>query len=82
MSLVTQMIVAEKYGVRLTIEQLSEAMGLAKQTIYNQVAKGAFPIVTYVDSGKRWCDYRDVAAYLDHCRAQALKEHADAATPA
>ena len=62
---------ADKYGLRLTMAQLADAIGLAKQTIYNQTAKGEFKVKTYVDGGQRWCDYRDLAAVLDGCRDRA-----------
>lgn len=74
MSLMTEAIVAEKYGLRLTVDQLGDAIGLARNTIYNQVAKGEFSVPTYMDGGKRWCDYRDVAKYLDVCRARATTQ--------
>lgn len=64
-SLVTQMLVAERYGLRLTVDQLVTLLGLAKSTIYNGISQGTFPIPTYVDNGKRWADYRAVAAHLD-----------------
>jgi predicted DNA-binding transcriptional regulator AlpA len=67
----TQAIIVDKYGLRLTIEQLADAMQIAKSTIYNQVAKGTFPIPTYVEGGKRYAAYQDVAEYLDGCRAMA-----------
>jgi hypothetical protein len=70
-SLVTQMIIADKYGPRLNIEQLANVLGLSKGAVYNQVSAGVFPIVTYVDGGKRWADYRDVAEHLDNCRETA-----------
>ena len=70
MSLLHEAIVAEKYGLRLTVEQLGSAICLAPQTIYNQIAKGVFRVPTYVDGGKRYCDYRDLAAYLDSRRAE------------
>ena len=70
-SLVTQMIIADKYGPRLSVEQLASVMGLSKGAIYNQVSAGTFPVITYVDSGKRWADYRDVAEHLDKCRDTA-----------
>lgn len=79
MSLVTQMIVAEKYGARLNTKQLGELLGLAPRTINNQTSAGTFPIPTYVEGGARWADFRDVADYLDSCRARAL---ADAGLPA
>jgi predicted DNA-binding transcriptional regulator AlpA len=78
MSLVTQMIVAEKYGVRLGMEQLAEAIGMTKPAIYNAVSSGRFAIPTYIDGGKRWADYRDVAAHLDACREKALEQAAAA----
>lgn len=71
MSLLTQAYLLEKFGPRLTIEQLSQVLGLAKGSIYNQISAQTFPIPTYVDASKRWADYRDVAFYLDACRAKS-----------
>lgn len=68
MSLMHEAIIAEKYGLRLTVEQLADALGLAKNTIYNQLAKGTFGVKTYLDGKQRWADYRDLAAYLDSQR--------------
>lgn len=65
------MIVAERYGVRLTTEQLAECLGLSKGAVYNQMSAGTFPIPTYLDGGKRWADFRDVAAHFDKCRESA-----------
>ena len=70
MSMVGEMYLREKYGMRMTMEQLGKEIGLARNTIYNQVAAGAFSIKTYVDGGKRWADPRDVADYCDACRAR------------
>ena len=74
MSLMTQAIVAETYGLRLTMDQLAKALGIARNTIYNRVAKGEFTVPTYLDGGQRWADYRDVAAYLDACRGRATMQ--------
>jgi predicted DNA-binding transcriptional regulator AlpA len=71
MSLITQVMVAEKYGLRLNMEQLAEVLGLAKGTVYNQTSRGECPVKTYVDCGKRWADFRDVAEYFDRVREQA-----------
>ncbi len=71
MSLLTQIIVAEKYGLRLTMEQLAEVLDLAKGTLYNKVTAGACPVPTYVDGNKRWADHRDVAKHFDDMRATA-----------
>lgn len=70
-SLVTQMVVAEKYGLRLNTEQLSEVLGIARATVLNQISSATFPIPTYKDAGQRWADYRDVAQHIDNCRAAA-----------
>ena len=72
MSLLHQAMIFERYGPRLTMEQLGEALGLATQTVYNQVAKGTCKVKTYVDGGKRFADYRDLAAYLDSVRERSL----------
>ncbi len=65
------MFIAERYGLRLNIEQLANVLGLSKGAIYNQLSGGSFPIATYLDGGKRWADYRDIAEHLDHCRDRA-----------
>ena len=70
-SLVTQMIVAEKYGVRLNMEQLAAVLKLTVPSLYNQVSSGKLQIPTYMDQGKRWADYRAVADYLDDCADKA-----------
>lgn len=57
MSLLHEAIIVEKYGLRLSIEQLSDALGIAKNTIYNQIAQGTFKVKTYVDGGKRFADF-------------------------
>lgn len=41
MSLMTQAIVAETYGLRLSMDQLAKALGIARNTIYNHLAYGA-----------------------------------------
>jgi hypothetical protein len=71
MSLLHEAIIAEKFGLRLTMDQVGSALGIARNTIYNQIAQGKFSLRTYVDGGKRYADYRDVAAYLDQLRANA-----------
>ncbi len=71
MSLVTQMMVAERYGIRLGVEQIAEVLGVKKSSIYARICDGSLGIPTYTDIGKTWADYRDVAAYLDRCRESA-----------
>lgn len=71
MSLLTQAYLLEKYGPRLTIDQLAEVLGIAAGSIYNLVSANQLALPTYVDGKRRWADYRDVATYLDACRARA-----------
>ncbi len=71
-SLFAQLVLAEKYGgMRLTMDQLAEALGMARGSVYNQISAGTFPVPTYVEAGKRWADVRDVAAHFDRQRAAA-----------
>lgn len=71
MSLLTQVIVAEKYGLRLDLAQLAEILDVQPTTLRNQISAGTCKVPTYVDSGKRWADHRDVAAHFDTLRASA-----------
>lgn len=70
-SLVAQMVLIERYGVRLTMEQLAKELGMARGSVYNQISAGSFSIPTYMDAGKRWADCRDLAAHFDACRERA-----------
>lgn len=71
MSLLTQVIVAEKYGLRLDMEQLAEVLDIKRGTLYNQISAGTCPVPTYVDGAKRWADHRDVAAHFEAMRQKA-----------
>lgn len=70
-SLVSQMVIFEKYGARLNVEQLADALGITKGALYNQFSAGTCQVRTYLDAGKRWADFRDVADYLDQMRKLA-----------
>ena len=65
MSLFTQALVVEKYGLRLNAEQLADALGITKAALYNQISAGTCPVKTYLDGGKRWASYQAVAEHLD-----------------
>lgn len=71
MSLFATMLLAERYGLRMTMDQLAQELGMARGSVYNQISAGTFPIATYVESGKRWADVRDVAAHFDRQWAAA-----------
>lgn len=70
-SLVTQIILAEKYGLRVDMEQLAAILGREKATVMNQVSAKTLGIRTYMDGGKRWADVRDVADHFDRMREKA-----------
>lgn len=70
MSILLQAMLFEKYGPRLDLDDLADALSISKSTIYNQMSAGTFPVKTYLD-GKRYADVRDVAEYLDERRKEA-----------
>ncbi len=71
MSLLTQAYFLERYGPRLSAEQLADVLGVTKPTLYNQISAGTCPVKTYLEGGKRFADYRDVAEHFDRARLQA-----------
>jgi len=71
MSLLPQLILAEKYGMRLDMQNLARELDMAKGTLMNQISAGTLGIKTYMDGGKRWADVRDVAAHYDRMREKA-----------
>lgn len=71
MSIITQAIVVEKYGFRADVDALAKILGMSKGSVRNRISEGKLPIVTYVDGGKRWADYRDIAEYIDRCRPKS-----------
>lgn len=78
MSLLTQAYLLEKYGPRLNMEQLSEALGIAVSTLHKRIGSRDIDLPTYVDGKMRWADARDVAEYLDRMREQARRERSAA----
>lgn len=71
MSLLSHFYFLEKYGPRLGVEQIADAMSLTAAAIRRRISDGTLGIPTYVDSGKRWADARDMAEYFDTMRAAA-----------
>lgn len=73
----TFMLMAATEGrMHLSIGELCDAIGYAKQTAYNEISAGTFPIPMQKRAGKWMADIRDVAAYLDEERTKAQAEHA------
>lgn len=74
MSLMITAYLMEKYGPRLGTEELAHVLGMSPRTLGNKLYRGEVPVPTYKDQGKVWADCRDVAEYLDACRAKARLE--------
>jgi hypothetical protein len=72
MSLLTQAALIQRYGPRLSVDDLADVMKISRATINNQISDGSFPIATYRAHGKRWADFQDVDAYLEQCREAAV----------
>lgn len=73
MSLVTTVLLADKYGPRMNLEQMSAALSIPKGTLYQRIALGTLGIPTYQDGKYRFAATEDVAAYLDGLRDQARR---------
>ena len=76
MSLMLTAYLMERYGPRLGREELAEVLGVTPKTLEKKVYMGTLGVTTYRDQGKVWADCRDVAEYLDECRARAKAEAA------
>jgi excisionase family DNA binding protein len=71
MTLMTRAAIIDKYGLRLTMEQVAEVLGVHPGTVYNQIASGTLKIGTYKEGGRRYASYAAVADYLDNMSATA-----------
>lgn len=70
MSFLSQAYLLEKYGPRLSMQDLAKVLGVAYGTLRNRLSAGTLKVRTYVDGGTRYADFRDVAEYLDACREE------------
>lgn len=77
MTLMTRAAILDKYGLRLSVEQLADVLGLHTATVYNLVSKGEFPIRTYKEGTRRFASYEAVAEYLDNMDELAKVRSAD-----
>ena len=60
-----QALLFEKYGPRLTMEQLAAVLGIHPASIYNLLSSGELPIPTYKEGSRRFAACDAVAQYLD-----------------
>lgn len=75
MSFITLAYLMDRHGLRLDLEALAKELDTTPANLRRRISLNDFEIPTYVDGGKRWADARDVAAYLDERRRQALEAH-------
>ena len=74
MSLMLTAYLLERYGPRLGREDLAQVLGVTPKTLEKKIYQSTLGVATYKDQGKVWADARDVAEYLDACRARAKAE--------
>lgn len=74
MPLMTRAALLDKYGFRLSMEQLAKVLDMHPATLYNKVSKGELPIRTYKEAGRRFASYEAVAEYLDKMDQTAEEE--------
>lgn len=79
MNILTLALLLEQYGPRLTIKQTAKALGFSESNLRNRLSAGTISLPTYLDGGTRFVDARDVAEYLDRCRAGSRVAAADIA---
>lgn len=75
MSILTQMVLIEKHGLRVDLDRLAAILETTAPNLRRKISDGTMEIPTYLDGGKRWADVRDVAEYLDARREQARQAH-------
>ena len=59
----------------LTLDEVCEAISIQKQTAYNRLSSGSFPIPMRKEGRNLVGDIRDVADYLDEQRAAARADY-------
>lgn len=61
--------------VLLTLDEVCDAIAIQKQTAYNRLSSGTFPIPMRKEGRNLVGDIRDVADYLDSQRVAARQKH-------
>jgi len=74
MKLATRAALIDRYGMRLTMEQVAEILGWSTHTVYQQAVNGSLPIRTYKEGSRRYASYEAVADYLDGKDEEAMQE--------
>jgi len=63
MSVLWELALIQKYGIRMSMKEVAEVLGMSPQTLANRFCQQTMPISTYNDSGK-FCLASDVAKYI------------------
>ncbi|MCA7085814.1 helix-turn-helix domain-containing protein [Cupriavidus sp. DB3] len=57
--------------VLLRLDDVCDVLGIQKQTAYNQISAGSFPVAMRKEGKALVCDIRDLAEYLDRRREES-----------
>lgn len=70
------LILAARYDGRilLSLDEVCDTIGIKKQTAYNQISAGEFPVPMRKEGKNLVCDVRDLAEYLDERRASTRRD--------
>lgn len=68
MSLMTAMIVADKYGPILRLPDIADVLGLSPETVRNKIYKDEMPFPVSKQGSQHVAHYLDVAEYIDSLR--------------
>ena len=61
--------------MRLSLDEVCDAIGIQKHTAYNRLSSGSFPIPMRKEGRNLVRDIRDVAEYLDEQRTAARADY-------
>ena len=65
MTLLTRAALLDKYGFRLSMEQLAEVLAISPGHLANMLSQDQCPIRTYKEGARRFASYEAVAEYLE-----------------
>lgn len=70
MGLVTELLIAERYGMLLDFQALGALLNKSPGTLENQWHQGKLPFKMHKNGGRLVAHYADVAAYIDSIRSR------------
>lgn len=72
--LTTRAMIVDRYGLRLSVDQIAEILSISPGHAYNMLSSGELPIRTYKEGKRRFASYEAVADYLDAKDDEAFEE--------